>query len=87
MSIKLGDRVKDKITGFQGIATGICDYITGCKQVLVTPEAQGNGHVEKLPDSCWLDIDRLNAVESAAFNPSSVRGTKRVGSMDQPPIK
>lgn len=36
--IGLGDRVKDNITGFTGIATGRIDYLYGCVRFLVTPE-------------------------------------------------
>jgi hypothetical protein len=36
--IHLGNRVKDSITGFEGIATARIEYLTGCAQIAVTPK-------------------------------------------------
>ncbi len=36
--IELGQRVKDKITGFEGIATARVEYLTGCIQYCLKPE-------------------------------------------------
>lgn len=58
--LALGDKVQDRITGFEGIATGVADYITGCRQILVTPKAASDG---KYIDACWLDVDRLVVLE------------------------
>jgi hypothetical protein len=54
--IEFGSEVKDKITGFKGIVTGKCSYITGCEQYLVQPKGKSS---DKKPDALWLDIDRL----------------------------
>lgn len=32
---ELGATLKDKITGFEGIATGVASYITGCDQYVI----------------------------------------------------
>ncbi len=53
--IKLGEKVKDNITGFDGVVTGRADYITGCRQYLVTPKAIKS----EFKSSVWLDEDRL----------------------------
>ena len=52
----LGATVTDKITGFSGIVTGICLYLTGCNQALVTPRMK-DGKVE---DAKWIDVQRLD---------------------------
>lgn len=63
METKLGDRVRDRINGMQGIVTGKADYLFGCRQVLVAPTTPGeNG---KHPDSWWLDEDRVEVVEAS----------------------
>lgn len=36
---KLGLKAKDKITGFEGIITARCEYLTGCNQYCLTPQA------------------------------------------------
>ena len=51
--IKLGDRVKDTISGFEGIVTGKAEYLYGCMQILVQPESlQENGQPT---ESRWMD--------------------------------
>jgi len=53
--IELGKKVKDSITGFNGIVTGKVEYITGCRQYLVVGKSKDN----KPADSLWFDEDRL----------------------------
>lgn len=54
--LNLRDRVKDQITGFSGVVTGRCEYITGCTQLLVQPPVKDNGD---FVESRWVDEDRL----------------------------
>jgi hypothetical protein len=61
--IKLGSKVKDKVTGFEGIATGYVTYLTGCNQVLVAPKVGKDG---VLKDSAWIDEQRLVVDSKAA---------------------
>ena len=37
MNIKLGDKVKDKISGYKGIVTAIAKYLNGCTRILIEP--------------------------------------------------
>jgi hypothetical protein len=60
----LGDRVRDRINGFEGIVTGRAEYLFGCRQVLVAPTVLGEHG--KVPESCWLDEDRVALVEVEA---------------------
>jgi len=59
----LGKTLKDRITGFQGVATGYVSYLTGCNQVLLAPKVKEDG---TLPDSSWFDEQRLEVVEGIA---------------------
>lgn len=55
MALKLGQTVSDTITGFKGVITGRCEYISGCHQVLVVPPVDKDGkHVE----AQWFDEQR-----------------------------
>jgi len=54
--IQLGQKVKDRLTGFEGIASGRCEYLTGCAQVLVQPSVDSKG---TWVESRWLDDPRL----------------------------
>ena len=62
-----GDEVKEKITGFQGIITGTCFYITGCNQYLVTAQSDGKEAV-----NLWYDEGRLEFIKKA-FKDEDVR--------------
>ena len=37
--IELGDTVRDKISGFTGIVTAICDYLHACHRVQIQPDS------------------------------------------------
>ncbi|MDE2098827.1 MAG: hypothetical protein KGL39_16360 [Patescibacteria group bacterium] len=60
--ILLGQTVTDKITGFKGVVTGRCEYISGCDQALVVPPVDDKG---KIDDGRWFDVQRL-VVDAAA---------------------
>lgn len=57
MNIKLGQKVRDKITGFMGVVTGKVQYISGCHQALVAPAASVDGR--SLGEPQWFDEQRL----------------------------
>jgi hypothetical protein len=63
-TVELGDQVRDKVTGFKGIVTGKAQYLTGCKQVMVTPKVGDDG---KYVDACWLDVDRVEVLGKEAI--------------------
>ena len=52
----LGLEVKDKVTGFKGVATSISFDLYGCIQVVVNPGMDKDG---KLGDQHWFDKNRL----------------------------
>jgi len=54
--LKLGKEMKDKITGFTGIATSKHEYLTGCTQYALQPKTQKDG---KLADVGYFDESRL----------------------------
>lgn len=58
--IDLGVTVKDKVTGFSGVVTGVVYYITGCNQALVVPKVGKDGSQREAQWFDWqrLDIDR-----------------------------
>jgi len=58
-----GRKVKDRITGFSGVVTGVVFYISGCHQALVAPGVDKDGKVQ---DSHWFDVQRLEVDEFGA---------------------
>ena len=63
--VKLGDKVKDRITGFKGIVTGKADYLFGCTQCLIAPMMKG----KSVNDGAWIDEQRLSVEGQSQFKP------------------
>ena len=57
--IKLGDKVRDKITGFEGVATAKVEYLTGCIQFCVKPKVTEEG---KMPTGEYIDDIQLEVI-------------------------
>lgn len=57
--IKLGQKVRCKVTGLVGIATGRSEYLNGCVQICVTPRIKKAGE----PTSGqYIDIEQLEVL-------------------------
>ena len=67
--IELGQKAKDKITGFEGILTGRCEYLYGCDQYLITPSVDKEG---KRQDGEWFDDGRIEVI-GAGVKPEDVQ--------------
>lgn len=61
MKVKLGQKVRDIITGFEGTATGRTEYLTGCVQISIVPPVDKDGKVQ---EGHWFDEDRLQIIEA-----------------------
>jgi len=59
MKSNLGKEARDKVTGFTGIITGHCEYLTGCSQYGIQPKVDKEG---KVPDTRWVDVNRCEIV-------------------------
>lgn len=58
--MKLGQKAKDKVTGFSGRITGRTTYLTGCDQYLIQPTAKSEGEFQ---DARWFDEQRLSVFD------------------------
>jgi hypothetical protein len=56
--IKLGQKVRDMVTGFEGIAVARIEYLNGCIQYCVKPKSQ-NG---EMPEGQYIDHQQLEVV-------------------------
>jgi hypothetical protein len=64
MSIELGDRVKDIVTGYEGIAIGKTEWLTGCDTIGICPtELDKDG---KTKNTVWFDVTRIEILEKDA---------------------
>lgn len=68
--MKLGDKVKDRITGFVGIATARCVYLNGCVQIQITPPAKNN-ETQKVT---WIDEDQIEVLQTNKVKESTPSG-------------
>ena len=59
--MKIGQKVRDRVTDFTGIIVAHCTYISGCDQFQIQPEVSDNGF---WIDPLWLDGARLEVVNS-----------------------
>jgi len=59
MEVKLGDKVKDKVTGFTGIAYAKTEYLNGCVQMDIKPRVDKDGRPQ---DGMCIDIEQLEKV-------------------------
>jgi hypothetical protein len=52
----LGYKCQDRVTGFVGVATGFCQYLSGCHQILLVPTVAADGAFR---DGQWFDQQRV----------------------------
>jgi len=64
---QLGDKVEEIVSGYEGIVVGVCEYLWGCQQVLVS-RASKDGK----PESEWYDIGRIEVLERDALQPVGI---------------
>ena len=62
--IELGDKVKDKITGFEGICISLNTWLHGCDRVGVESTSLHEG---KPQDVQWFDVYRVEVIEAGVF--------------------
>ncbi len=79
--INLGDEVKDRVSGFQGIAYGRHTYLQGCSRITVQPPVEEDG---KLPESAVFDEPLLDILEAGKVRP--VMADETGGPKDHAPI-
>lgn len=49
-TVELGDEVKDKISGFRGVCTGLFSYINGCVRAMIEPRTLHDGKPNRRAD-------------------------------------
>lgn len=77
----LGDKVRDKISGFEGIVFGRIEYLFGCVQLDVVSQTERN---DGKPASVWFDEGRVIVLEENAIDKVEV---VTGGPMTNPPSR
>lgn len=58
--IKLGDKVKHKVSGYTGIVTGHCTYLYNTENFGVTAEIGADGNLQ---NTHWFEEKALEKIE------------------------
>lgn len=75
MNFKLGDKVKDTISGFDGIVTGRFEYLNGCVRLNIEPD-----HLDKdgkRIEGCVIDEPQCVMVTKSAPRKTAAVGGPR----------
>lgn len=81
MNITLGQKAKDKITGFEGILTAKCEHLYGCDQYCLMPTVDKDG---KAQDGKWFDDGRIEII-GAGVSAKEVQSEKPGADWDNMP--
>ena len=85
MAIKLGNRVKDSLTGFIGIAVSRHEYQYGCTRIGV--EAEDLDEKGRPKETAHFDEQRLEIVKKSRSKVSEDSDAKRGGPGEVPPSR
>jgi hypothetical protein len=72
--IKLGDKIKDTITGLEGIAIAKIEFLNGCVQYEIQPPVDKEG---KMIESEYVDSQQIEKVKEP--KPPKVKKAKTGG--------
>ena len=78
--IRLGDKVRDTISGLKGVAVSRTEYLNGCIQFGVQAKATADG---KIPEPQYIDEGQL--VKPARRMATKPRPSRRGGPQSTPP--
>lgn len=73
-AIQIGDVVRDSITGFEGVAVAITEWLNGCRRVTVQPQHLHNGNPI---ESQTFDVTQLQLVQAKGHQPQRQTGGPR----------
>lgn len=57
---KLGNKLRDKVSGHEGIAIGVIEYLNGCIQYGIKGKLDKD---KKVPDAVWIDQQQLELIK------------------------
>jgi len=78
---ELGQKAKDKITGFEGIITGRCEHITGCNTYGLKSKIDKEG---KTNDAEWVDEGMIE-ITGKGVTEKSVKAVDNGGPLSENP--
>lgn len=73
--IELGSKIKDKISGVEGIATSACFFLYGCTRIALQPVSTDGKHIEAF----YVDEPQLELVDKPTKATKGKPNSKRHG--------
>ncbi len=83
-AILLGQRVRDKVTGLEGVVIARVEHLTGCDTVAIHPGLDKDG---KVMDPHWCDFTRCEVIDATSVMAVPTRKEERGGPHDHPRIR
>lgn len=69
-TVHLGDRAKDKLTGFEGVVVGITQWLNACRHIGIKPQDLDK---DGKPKECvWFDEPQVEVLCPEYFRPDPV---------------
>jgi len=68
--IELGDKCKDKISGFEGICTGLAEWLYACSKVMITPQKLDQKKYAPA-ESNWFDEPQIEKIKPKVMKESN----------------
>lgn len=68
--IELGSEVRDRITGFRGIATSRAVHLSGCDRYWIEPKVDKDG---KRLEGCWCDEGTIEVIQAPTKTMEGIR--------------
>jgi len=75
--IKLGDKVRDNITGFEGVAIARTQWLHGCDRITIQPDRLDKDG--KTMDACSFDEQQVELVEQRPIKVSKQSTARATG--------
>lgn len=75
--INLGDKVRDRISGYEGVMMARCEYLTGCAQIGIKPQGvKADGGTF---DTLYFDEPFVELVQATFVTPVTPRAADTGG--------
>lgn len=83
-SLKLGDKAKCQISGFEGTIVAITEWLNGCRRITIQPSALHDG---KPVENSTFDAEQIEKVEeSPPLSPTRTGGPSIAPSRPADPV-
>ncbi len=75
----LGQRLRDRVTGFEGIANTRVEYLNGCVQYCLKPRVvEKDDEAMKMPEGNYIDDSQLEIVDQGILDPPTVHELEEI---------